>query len=160
MSDFMNRPVRNLSLGQRIHANIAISLLHEPKILYLDEPTIGLDVVAKSDIRKFIRQLNKEKGTTLILTTHDMSDIESMCDRIIMIDDGMIMYDGKMDDFKREYGGEYIIKITVDNMGQLVSHARLELTKKEGSAYYFRGNHEEFPIPNALSHFFSQKVTT
>ena len=94
LEDFLYTPVRQLSLGQRMRADIAASLLHDPAILFLDEPTIGLDVVAKDRMRKFIREINKERGVTVILTTHDMSDIEKLCKRMILIDIGKIMYDG------------------------------------------------------------------
>lgn len=83
MKEFVYSPVRQLSLGQKMRADLAVALLHDPDIVYLDEPTIGLDVVAKSRIRKFIKEVNKEKSITVILTTHDMDDIEQICNRII-----------------------------------------------------------------------------
>jgi len=101
MSDFIKTPIRQLSLGQKMKANLAIAMLHEPEILYLDEPTIGLDVISKDKMRKFIREINKEKNTTVILTTHDMNDIEEICNRIILIDKGRLLFDGDKEKFKQ-----------------------------------------------------------
>lgn len=105
MKDFLYKPVRQLSLGQRMRAELALSLLHDPGILYLDEPTVGLDVVVKDRIRKFIRCLNKEKNTTVILTTHDMKDIQEICTRVVMIDKGRLVLDQPMEEFCRRGGG-------------------------------------------------------
>lgn len=101
---FIKSPVRTLSLGQRMRADIAASLLHSPKVLFLDEPTIGLDVVVKDNIRKAIAQINAEEETTVILTTHDLSDIELLCKRIVMIDKGKNVFDGNLHDLKAKYG--------------------------------------------------------
>lgn len=92
MSGFIDQPARQLSLGQKMRANLALSLLHDPDVVYLDEPTIGLDVVAKDRIRRFIREINQRNQTTVILTTHDMSDIESICQSLVLIDNGKILY--------------------------------------------------------------------
>jgi ABC-2 type transport system ATP-binding protein len=103
LSEFVNQPVRKLSLGQRMRAEIANSLLHEPEILFLDEPTIGLDVVAKRSLREVIRQTNKEKGTTIFLTSHDVGDIEEVSDRTIIVNHGQIMLDTPTDQLKQDY---------------------------------------------------------
>lgn len=103
VKEFFDTPVRQLSLGQKMRAEIGAALLHDPAILFLDEPTIGLDVLAKDKIRKYIRLLNKEKGTTVLLTTHDMTDVEEICDRIIIIDLGRKLYDGRLSDIKAAY---------------------------------------------------------
>ncbi|MDE6203702.1 MAG: ATP-binding cassette domain-containing protein, partial [Lachnospiraceae bacterium] len=100
LSGLLKTPVRQLSLGQRMRCEIAASLLHNPKILFLDEPTIGLDAVSKLAVRDFILKLNKEKNTTVILTTHDMQDIEALTNRIILIGKGRILLDGSIDDIK------------------------------------------------------------
>jgi ABC-2 type transport system ATP-binding protein len=89
-------PVRQLSLGQRMRGDIAAALLHDPEVLYLDEPTIGLDVVSKVRVREFLRDLNAERGTTVLLTTHDLTDIEQLCRRVMVIDHGRLMYDGAL----------------------------------------------------------------
>ncbi len=115
LSEFMKQPVRQLSLGQRMKADIVASLLHNPKIVFLDEPTIGLDVVAKEHIRETIKEINKKYHTTFILTTHDLSDIEELCDRIILIDNGKLIYDGNLDNIKERYGSKKIVKFTLRN---------------------------------------------
>ncbi|MBW8381952.1 MAG: ATP-binding cassette domain-containing protein, partial [Youngiibacter sp.] len=112
LSTFMDKTVRTLSLGQRMRADLAASMLHNPQVLFLDEPTIGLDVVVKERIRKAIKDMNEKYGTTIVLTTHDMSDIEELCHRIIIIDKGSILYDGAIDKIRKDYGFER--KITFD----------------------------------------------
>jgi ABC-2 type transport system ATP-binding protein len=104
MGDFLRTPVRQLSLGQRMRGDFAAALLHSPRIVYLDEPTIGLDVVAKEAIREFIARINAERGATIILTTHDLADVERLCRRIVLIDHGTLIYDGDIDRIKSEYG--------------------------------------------------------
>lgn len=104
LEGFIKSPVRTLSLGQRMRADIAASLLHSPKVLFLDEPTIGLDVVVKDNIRNAIMEINKEEQTTVILTTHDISDIELLCKRIVMIDKGKNVFDGDLHELKSKYG--------------------------------------------------------
>lgn len=112
INEFMDKQVRTLSLGQRMRADLAASMLHNPKIIYLDEPTIGLDVVVKEKIRKAIKELNKTYGTTIILTTHDMSDIEELSSRILIIDKGRIIYDGNIEKIREEFG--YMRKLSFD----------------------------------------------
>lgn len=109
LEEFMHSTVRTLSLGQRMRADLAAALLHNPKVLYLDEPTIGLDVVVKDKIRQAIREINEQYNTTVILTTHDLNDIEELCKRIIIIDAGKKIYDASLDRLKMDYG--YICSI-------------------------------------------------
>ncbi|MCY7485685.1 ABC transporter ATP-binding protein [Paenibacillus alvei] len=104
LQELLNRPVRKLSLGQRMRCELVASLLHRPSVLFLDEPTIGLDIVVKTEIREFLKQLNAEHGTTILLTTHDLQDIEALCTRVIMLDDGRIIYDGGLDALKSTWG--------------------------------------------------------
>ncbi len=104
MSEFIDRPVRQLSLGQRMRADIVAALLHSPKIVFFDEPTIGVDVVGKEKIRSFIKELNAEDKVTMIFTTHDMQDIEKTCNRLIIIDKGSKVYDGSIQGIKEQYG--------------------------------------------------------
>ncbi len=104
LGDLLTRPVRKLSLGQRMRCELTAALLHNPKILFLDEPTIGLDILVKSEIRDFLLQINKRYGTTILLTTHDLQDIEALCSRVVMLDDGRIIYDGGLDELKRDWG--------------------------------------------------------
>lgn len=104
LKEFLDQNVRSLSLGQRMRADFAAALIHSPKIVYLDEPTIGLDVLVKDKIRKAIKELNKKYNITVILTTHDMKDIEQLCSRIIIIDKGKILYDGSLQNIKYQFG--------------------------------------------------------
>jgi ABC-2 type transport system ATP-binding protein len=104
LSELLTRPVRKLSLGQRMRCELTAALLHNPKILFLDEPTIGLDILVKSEIREFLLQVNQRYGTTILLTTHDLQDIEALCSRVIMLDDGNIIYDGSLAALKRDWG--------------------------------------------------------
>ncbi len=104
LKEFIQDPVRTLSLGQRMRADIAASLLHNPKVLFLDEPTIGLDVSVKDNIRRAITQINQEEETTILLTTHDLGDIEQLCDRIFMIDKGREIFDGTVNQLKKTFG--------------------------------------------------------
>lgn len=115
MEDFMNQPVRQLSLGQRMRGDIVAALLHSPEIVFLDEPTIGLDVVAKEKIREFIRYINEKEQTTILFTTHDMQDIEKVCDRLIMIDKGKKIYDGSIGQIKNKYAHSKTIEILLED---------------------------------------------
>jgi ABC-2 type transport system ATP-binding protein len=111
----LDRSVRQLSLGQRMRCELVASLLHDPQVVYLDEPTIGLDVVAKDRIREFIQHLNQERGVTIVLTTHDIADIEKLCKRVIIIDKGQLIYDGSLTAIKQQYGRRRrVIFVTAD----------------------------------------------
>ncbi|MBV8714803.1 MAG: ATP-binding cassette domain-containing protein [Chloroflexi bacterium] len=100
LDEFIETPVRQLSLGQRMRGDLAAALLHDPEVVYLDEPTIGLDVVAKHRVRSFLRELNRDRGVTVLLTTHDMSDVERLCSRLVIIDHGRLLYDGGLDELR------------------------------------------------------------
>ncbi|WP_297630452.1 ATP-binding cassette domain-containing protein [uncultured Clostridium sp.] len=139
LEDFMERPVRTLSLGQRMRADIAASLIHGPKVLYLDEPTIGLDVVVKERVREAIKILNEKYNTTVILTTHDLSDIEELCSRIIIIDKGTKLYDGDLEDIKNKFGFIKILNIKIKetlknklNIGEMLSLNEKDLIEEIG----------------------------
>lgn len=137
LDSFITSPVRTLSLGQRIRADIAASLLHSPKVLFLDEPTIGLDVVVKDNIRNAIMKINKEEGTTVILTTHDLADIELLCERIVMIDKGKKVFDGGLSELKRNFGDVRTLEFELVNAPDfklLDYHRRYHLTEDELSA--------------------------
>lgn len=116
INEFILSPVRTLSLGQRMRADLAAALLHNPKIIYLDEPTIGLDVVVKEKVRSAIKEINKKYGTTVILTTHDLNDIEELCNRIIIIDNGIKIYYGSLSDIKGSYGYITTIEVQVKSL--------------------------------------------
>ncbi|MFH8587072.1 ABC transporter ATP-binding protein [Streptomyces celluloflavus] len=106
LAPLLDVPVRQLSLGQRMRGDIAAALLHDPEVLYLDEPTIGLDVVSKAKVREFLREVNAERGTTVLLTTHDLTDIEQLCRRVMVIDHGRLVYDGRLDGLRAAGEGE------------------------------------------------------
>jgi len=116
LKDFFDKPVRTLSLGQRMRADLGAALLHNPKVLYLDEPTIGLDLVVKDNIRKAIKEINEKYETTVILTTHDIGDIEELCSRIIIIDEGKKIYDGTLEHLKDTYGSKRKVVMEVKNV--------------------------------------------
>lgn len=115
MEGFLHLSARKLSLGQRMRADLAAALLHDPKIVYLDEPTIGLDVAVKHRIRDFIKEMNRNKGTTMLLTTHDLGDIEDLCERLIIIDQGRIIYDGKLREVKDAFARERTIHMQLSS---------------------------------------------
>lgn len=142
MKEFFERPIRMLSLGQKMRANIAIALLHNPEILYLDEPTIGLDIIAKGKIRKFIKEINRERNITVMLTTHDMRDIEEICSRIIMIDKGKIIYDGVLNDFKLDYSQGQVVEAVFSDGEVCFENPFVRLLSDEGlkKSYVFKKN--------------------
>jgi len=111
MASFLNQPVRQLSLGQRMRGDLAASMLYEPPILYLDEPTIGLDVIAKDRMRRFVAEMNASSATTIVLTTHDLADVEQLCHRIILIDHGRVLYDGGVEQLKAAYAPHRVLTI-------------------------------------------------
>lgn len=114
LGEFMNVAVRQLSLGQRMRADLCAALLHNPEVVFLDEPTIGLDVVVKKRIREFLLELNRTKKTTIILTTHDMTDIEKLCQRVIIINHGTKIYDGDLERLRNEYSTGEVMKLRVE----------------------------------------------
>jgi len=138
LEGFLNTPVRTLSLGQRMRADLAAALLHEPHILFLDEPTIGLDVVAKQRIRAFIRRLNRERGTTIILTTHDLGDVEKLCDRVLMIDHGRLIYDGDLEFLRRRFGYSRVLRVELAEDYEEVGLPGADLRYRDGRRVFYR----------------------
>lgn len=114
LDEFLDTPVRQLSLGQRMRGDLAAALLHDPELLYLDEPTIGLDVVAKARMREFLLAINSERGVTVLLTTHDMDDVETLCPRMLIIDHGRKLYDGAVSAIRERFGGERTLIAAMD----------------------------------------------
>ncbi|MFD8257812.1 ABC transporter ATP-binding protein [Streptomyces griseoluteus] len=114
LGDLLDVPVRQLSLGQRMRGDIAAALLHDPEVLYLDEPTIGLDVVSKAKVRGFLKELNAERGTTVLLTTHDLTDIEQLCSRVMVIDHGRLVYDGSLTGLHAAGEGERTLVVDLE----------------------------------------------
>ena len=165
LEDFIKSPVRTLSLGQRMRADIAASLLHSPKVLFLDEPTIGLDVVVKDNIRKAIAKINAEENTTVVLTTHDLADIETLSKRIVMIDKGNKVFDGKITDLKEKYGQmrELAFVSESENALGILNYAEkfgLQgddlLAESDGANCKIRFNSELVPVGDMLSYTLSK----
>jgi ABC-2 type transport system ATP-binding protein len=133
MGPFLYTPVRSLSLGQRMRSDLAAALLHDPPLLFLDEPTIGLDVVAKERIRQFIRSMNRERGTTVILTTHDLGDVEKLCERIIMIDHGHLVFDGALAALRDRFGGGRVLVVDFAEAPSEVNLPGVQLVRQEAN---------------------------
>ncbi|GAA3276665.1 ABC transporter ATP-binding protein [Streptomyces lavendulae subsp. lavendulae] len=133
LAALLDVPVRQLSLGQRMRGDIAAALLHDPEVLYLDEPTIGLDVVSKARVRAFLRQLNEELGTTVLLTTHDLQDIEQLCERVMVIDHGRLMYDGALGGLHAMGEGERTLVVDLERELAPVEVPGARVVKVEGA---------------------------
>ena len=129
LEPFLSTPVRQLSLGQRMRGDLAAAMLYEPRILYLDEPTVGLDVVAKERTRQFIEEINQETNTTIMLTSHDLADVERLCKRIIFIDKGTVLYDGAVDELKRRFAPTRSLNITLAD--DTVAEGQVELVETD-----------------------------
>ena len=150
LENILNIPVRQLSLGNRMKLEIAASLLHKPKILFLDEPTIGLDAVSKKSVRDFIKKINKTTNVTVILTTHDMSDIEALAKRIILIGKGKLLYDGSLNKLKKQY--DYIRKIRVDTKDYVkLNKDYIVNEKKEDNSIYYEIDIRKTEISNFVN---------
>ena len=132
LDPFLDTPVRSLSLGQRMRADLCAALLHDPILLFLDEPTIGLDVVAKERIRQFIRHVNRERGTTVILTTHDLSDVEKLCERVMIIDQGRLLFDGALDTLRERFGGKRALVVDFAQEYDDVTVADAQVIERDG----------------------------
>lgn len=153
LDEFIHTPVRQLSLGQRMRGDIAAALLHNPAILYLDEPTIGLDVVAKERLRNFIRVINREEGVTVLLTTHDMTDIEQLCRRLIIIDKGRLIYDGSLDDIRQRYGKfrTLVVDLELGYEGGPLQVAFAEEIRAKGNRRWLQFNRDAISAAKLIS---------
>lgn len=155
LEDLLDKQVKNLSLGQKMRCEIAVTFLHNPKIVYLDEPTIGLDVFVKETIRKFIKDINKERKTTVILTTHDLKDIEDVCDRIILLDKGQIIYDGEKQKFKDTYGKYVIANLIVnskqDNISNIIKLNDFEILEETEDRLKIKFSHDKITIVKIMN---------
>jgi ABC-2 type transport system ATP-binding protein len=151
----LNISVRELSLGERMKMELIASLLHEPKVLFLDEPTIGLDVISQKTIREFIRKHNAEQKTTILLTSHYMADIQELCERVIIIDRGKIFFDGKLDDIVDRFADFKLVTVRCENPDQPLTAERLarhgEIMEKDGNAITLKVKREHvIPACKAL----------
>ncbi len=137
MGGFINQPVRQLSLGQRMRADIVAALIHSPEIVFFDEPTIGVDVVGKETIRSFIRELNSQDNVTMIFTTHDMQDIEKTCNRLIIIDEGAKVYDGTLAGIREKYGTSRQLDVEFSGREEIAPIDNVEISELENNKKRF-----------------------
>jgi ABC-2 type transport system ATP-binding protein len=138
LNPLLDTPVRQLSLGQRMRCDLAAALVHAPAILFLDEPTIGLDAVSKLAVREFIKVLNRERGVTVILTTHDMDDIEALCTRVIVVDGGRILSDGTLDDLRARVSRDRHLTIDLVDESEDIRDSEAAVIRKEGPRVHLR----------------------
>jgi ABC-2 type transport system ATP-binding protein len=138
LDPFLQTPVRQLSLGQRIRGELTAAMLHEPELLFLDEPTIGLDVVAKQRVRDFLVEINRERGVTVLLTTHDLGDIERLCERLLVIDRGSLIWDGRIDELKERYGPERTLIVDLEEPAPPLEIEGARVEKVDGPRQWLR----------------------
>ena len=150
LEKFINTPVRNLSLGQRIRCEIVASLIHRPKVLFLDEPTIGLDPVVKESIRKLIKKMNKEYHTTIFLTSHDISDIEKLCKRVVIINDGQIVMDDSMSNLKYHYMDKKVIEVKLRKKVKLSHATGIKILKEKENSFRIEIDTKETDLTTVL----------
>ena len=150
LTPLLDVPVRQLSLGQRTRCDLAAAMLHSPTLLYLDEPTIGLDAVSKLAVRDFIRELNRARGVTVMLTTHDMDDIEALCDRVILIHEGRILSDGTLADLRRQVTTERRLIVDLADEREPVADEQAEVIAREGHRVTLRFDPERTPAAELI----------
>lgn len=146
LNDFLHQAVRQLSLGQRMRADIAAAMLHNPEVIFFDEPTIGLDVVVKEKIREFIKQVNQQRHTTMLFTTHDMADIEKTCQRMLIIDQGLIVYDGTVEQIKNILGKNRTVAVEFNEKHGEVNLPGVTLIQEKGHKNWYRFNKEQVEV--------------
>ncbi len=156
LETFLDTPVRQLSLGQRMRCDLAAALLHAPRLLFLDEPTIGLDAVSKLAVRDFVKRLNRERGVTVILTTHDMDDIEALCSRVIVIGQGHVLSDGTLDDLRALVSRERRLIIDLENPEETVTDPDAEIIEQEGQRVTLRFDPLRVSPANLIARLASQ----
>ena len=149
----LDTPVRQLSLGQRMRCDLAGALLHSPKLLFLDEPTIGMDAVSKVAFRQFIKRFNQERGTTVILTTHDMDDIEAICDRLMIINSGKLLYDGGLEALRQQMGFERSLVVEMTDVGTPKIHPAAQLAMLIGRRVNIRFDPKRISAAALISDF-------
>ena len=143
LGPFLHTPVRQLSLGQRMRGDLTAALLHDPEILYLDEPTVGLDVVSKASVREFLARANAERGITVLLTTHDLVDVERLCTRLVVIDHGSIIHDGSVASIKAAHGNERTVVVDLAEPGPPLAVPGTVVTRIDGPRQWLRFSREE-----------------
>lgn len=155
MSGFIDQPVRQLSLGQKMRADIVAALIHSPEIVFFDEPTIGVDVVGKETIRSFIRELNEQDNVTMIFTTHDMQDIEKTCKRLIIIDEGAKVYDGTLSGIRKKYGTSRQLDVEFGSKEDIAPIDKVEIVELENNKKRFVFENKEVHINELMNHLLS-----
>ncbi len=143
LEPFLDSPVRQLSLGQRMRGEMTAALLHGPEVLFLDEPTVGLDIVSKARVREFLQVLNRERGVTVLLTTHDLSDIERLCRRMLIIDHGRVLYDGGTAEIAARFGAERTLVVDLQETMPELSLEHASVIRTEGPRQWVRFRPEE-----------------
>jgi len=156
LEPLLDVPVRQLSLGQRMRCDLAAALLHGPQILYLDEPTIGLDAPSKLAVRDFVRELSRNRGTTVLLTTHDMDDIEALCSRVIVIDKGRIFLDGPLSGLRARVTNERRLIVDLEDADASVAQPDAEVIRREGGRVWLRFDPERTPAAQLIARITSQ----
>jgi ABC-2 type transport system ATP-binding protein len=151
LEPFLNTPVRSLSLGQRMRADLCAALMHEPRLLFLDEPTIGLDVVAKEHIRQFILHANRDRGVTVLLTTHDLSDVERLCERVMILDRGQLLYDGSLSRLNGQFESHWTLKVDFEDEYADVSLPGLDPPRREGLQAVYSFDHRKTPSAEVIA---------
>ena len=153
LDPFLHTPVRQLSLGQRIRGELTAAMLHGPELLFLDEPTIGLDVIAKQRVRDFLVEINRDEGVTVLLTTHDLGDIERLCNRLLVIDQGSLIWDGTIADLKERYGGERTLVVDLEEPAPPLELPGARVERVDGPRQWlrFRGSASELTSTVAAS---------
>lgn len=158
IAPLLDKPVRKLSLGQRMRCELAAALVHNPPLLFLDEPTIGLDVLVKLKIRQFLKEINEKYNTTILLTTHDLSDIEALCERVVMLDEGKIIYDGELSRLKENWGDQK--EVVFQFLDEISLSALSDLTKTENISWSFDEKKQSYAaITDADEEVISQLIT-
>jgi len=156
IESFLHQPVRKLSLGQRMRCDLAAALLHRPRVLFLDEPTIGLDVLAKENVRVFLREICRREGVTVILTTHDLGDIEQLCHRVIIIDRGKVHFDGELEDLRRRVGRRVRMRVELPestsdrDLAAITAGLPVAWEPGEGRRHHAEFNREEIPAAEVI----------
>ena len=151
LDEFLTTPVRQLSLGQRMRGELTAALLHDPEILFLDEPTIGLDVVSKARVRTFLADLNSQRGTTVLLTTHDLADIERLCSRLLIIDHGRVIYDGALETLRDRYGTSRMLVVDFTEAIPPVDLAPAEVVKVDGPRQWLRFRRDDLTASDLIA---------
>ncbi|MBI5065376.1 ATP-binding cassette domain-containing protein [Candidatus Woesearchaeota archaeon] len=160
VTEFLNTPVRKLSLGQRIRAELVAALLHNPKVLFLDEPSIGLDIIAKKTLRDLIKKLNKEEGVTIILTSHDVDDIEQVCERVIIINQGKIVHDSPIGELKRNHLNKKIVQVMIEESSKKLKQLGVKVLESDKHSMKLEVNTNKVSIAKLVASLMNKyKVT-